>query len=187
MGGWGITAFESDDGLDAVNFFRGNLPKDGKLELGKIIEAMQKDEGYVPDVTDGHSHSGPMALAEILVKFLDQDIGDLDYNEEWAAKDNKFNAVTSFTATKESIRWLRNYISETLKCAKENAEFIAKQGVHEWDRWGGWFEEKNWHDWQNHMSMLVSRMDSLLASPESQIELLHPQEQANGPVMELNQ
>jgi len=60
MGCWGITAFESDDGLDAVNFFRGNLPKDGKLELGKIIEAMQKDEGYVPDVTDGHSHSGPI-------------------------------------------------------------------------------------------------------------------------------
>jgi len=187
MGCWGITAFESDDGLDALSLFRGNLPEDGKLELGKMIEAMQKDEGYVPDVTDGYSHTGPMALAEIMMNFLDQDIGDLDYDEEWAKNDNKFNSVTSFTATKESIRWLRDYLSDTLKYAKENAEFRAKHGNDEWDQRGGWREEKDWYGWQNHMSMLVSRMDSLLSSPGSQIELLHPQEQANGPVMELNQ
>ena len=32
MGCWGITAFESDAGLDAVDFIRNNLPEDGKLQ-----------------------------------------------------------------------------------------------------------------------------------------------------------
>jgi hypothetical protein len=187
MGCWGITAFESDAGLDAVDFIRGNLPEDGKLELDTIIEALQKDEWYVPDVTNGESHTGPMALAEILTKFLDGDISDLDYDEEWAAKDNKFSAITSFTASRESIRWLRDYISDSLIYAKENAEFRAKRGGHEWDKRGGWREEKKWLGWQNHMSTLVGRMDALLASAESQIELIHPQEQANGPVIGLEQ
>lgn len=30
MGCWGITAFESDEGLDALGCIRKNLPKDGK-------------------------------------------------------------------------------------------------------------------------------------------------------------
>jgi len=188
MGCWGITAFESDAGLDALGFVRHKLPEDGKLELGKIIEAMKKDEWSVPsDVTDGCSHTAPMALAEIMMNFLDGDISDMDYDEEWAADDNKFSSVTSFTADKESVQWLRDYLSDTLKSAKVNAEFRAKQGAHEWDRWGGWRTEELWQGWQNHMSALVSRLDGLFASPESQIELVQPREQANGPVMGLNQ
>lgn len=38
MGCWGITALESDDGLDAVGFVRYNLPKDGHLDLGSMLE-----------------------------------------------------------------------------------------------------------------------------------------------------
>lgn len=181
MGCWGITAFESDAGLDAVDFIRDNLPEDGKLKLEEIIEALQQDKWNAPpNVKGGASHTSPMALAEILVKFLDRDIGDLDYDEEWAKIDNKFSSITSFTATKESIRWLRDYISDTLKYKKENAEFMAKQG----DEWGGWFKEKDWYSWQSHMSMLVSRLDTLLAYPESQIELIHPQEQTKCPAMD---
>ncbi len=83
MGCWGITAFESDAGLDAVEFIRRNLPEDGKLELGKIIEALRQDKWNAPpDVKDAESHSSPMVLAEILVKFLDRDIGSLDFDEE---------------------------------------------------------------------------------------------------------
>jgi len=180
MGCWGITAFESDAGLDAVSIIRDKLPEDGRLELGKIIEAMRQNEWGVPDVTDGLSHTGPMALAEIIMKFKDQGISDLDYDEEWAAKDNKFSSLTSFTAAKESVQWLRDYLSDTLKYAKENAEFMAKQGEHEWDQWGGWFKEENWHGWQNHMSMLIDRLDALLASSESQFELIHPQRPPQG-------
>lgn len=172
MGCWGITALESDTGLDVLGFIRDNLPGDGKLELGKIIEAMQKDGRYVPDVTAGCSHTGPMALAEILVKFLDQDIGGLDYTEEWAANDRKFSSIASFTATKESIRWLRDYVSDTLEHAKEKAEFSAKHGADEGDQWGGWFAEKDWNDWKNHMQTLVNRIDALCALPDDPIELI---------------
>ncbi len=180
MGCWGITAFESDAGLDAVGFIRRNLPEDGKLELGKIIEALRQDKWNAPpDVTDAGSHTSPMALAEILVKFLDQDIDSLDYDEEWAAEDNKFSTITSFTASGESIRWLRDYVSVTLQHVKENAEFRAKYGEH----WGGWREEKSWIGWQEHMATLVSRLDTLLASPGSHIELIPSQEQENGPVI----
>lgn len=176
MGCWGITAFESDAGLDAVGFIRKNLPKNGKLELGEIINALQQDRWNAPSsVEDAPSHTSPMALAEIMMKFLDGDFGSLDYDEEWAVEDHKFSAITSFTASKESVLWLRNYVSDMLKNATKNAEFHAKQG----EKWGGWFEEKNWIDWQEHMKTLVSRLNTLLTSPESSIELISPQEQEN--------
>lgn len=183
MGCWGITAFESDAGLDAVGFIRRNLPEDGRLELGKVIGAMQKAKCRLPEASDGDSHTGPMALAEIMVKFLDGDLSGLDYDEDWAAADNKFSAITSFTADKESVRWLRNYISDTLQYAREDAEFRAQHG----EKWCGWRNENLWLDWQEHMSALTIRLDTLLASTESRIELIRPQEQANGPIMGLNQ
>lgn len=85
----------------------------------------------------------------------------LDYGEEWAAQDKKFSAVTSFSASKESVQWLRDYISDTLRYAKENAEFQAEPGR----KRGGWFEEKDWVGWQEHMEGLAGRLDVLLASP----------------------
>ena len=129
MGCWGITAFESDAGLDAVGLIRKNLPEDGRLELEKLIAELKRDSWNAPpDVCDGQSHTSPMALAEIMVKFLDRDMDGLDYGEEWAAQDKKFSAVTSFSASKESVQWLRDYISDTLRYAKENAEFQGEQG-----------------------------------------------------------
>lgn len=174
MGCWGITAFESDAGLDAVAFIRKNLPKDGKLELENMIKVLQQDEWNAPpDVTDAESHTSPMVLAEILVKFLDQDIGSLDDNGEWAAEDNKFAAITSFAASKESILWVRDYVFDTLRHAKEHSEFSEKYG----EKWNGWFEEKNWVGWQEHMEALVSRLDILVVSTESHMELIPQQEQ----------
>lgn len=58
MGCWGITAFESDAGLDAVGFIRENLPVDGKLEVKTIIDLLRGDSWCAPpDVTDGDSHT----------------------------------------------------------------------------------------------------------------------------------
>ena len=37
MGCWGITALESDNGLDAVGCVRYNLPADGQLDLGDCL------------------------------------------------------------------------------------------------------------------------------------------------------
>lgn len=168
MGCWGITAFESDAGLDAVGFIRKNLPEDGKLELGKIMDALRQDAWNAPpDVTDVHSHTSPMALAEILVKFLEQDFSELDYDGQWAEKDKKFSDLTSFTASKESLRQLQEYLSDTMQSCKEYAA--------ENKNWCGWFKEKDWIGWQGHMENLVSRLDTLLASAETSVELV-PQE-----------
>ena len=103
MGCWGITALESDNGLDAVRCVRYNLPADGQLDLGEMLERLKKDRWNAPcDVKLGCAHTSPMALAEIVVKYLDGDPGSLDYDEEWAAEDNKFRSVTSFTASRAS-------------------------------------------------------------------------------------
>ncbi|MCD7991362.1 MAG: hypothetical protein LUK37_06085 [Clostridia bacterium] len=48
MGCWGITAMQSDDGLDAVEFIRGCLPKDGKLKLSMLIQPLIQDEWNRP-------------------------------------------------------------------------------------------------------------------------------------------
>ena len=63
MGCWGITAFESDAGLDAVDFIRNNLPEDGKLQVQRVLEELQQDDWNRPDnPKDGPSHTSPMAL-----------------------------------------------------------------------------------------------------------------------------
>lgn len=178
MGCWGITAFESDAGLDAVGFIRDYLPEDGKLDLEQVLETMGQDSWNAPsDVTDGESHTSPMALAEVIVKFLDHNLEGLDYDGDWAEQDQRFSAVTSFTAPRDSVQWLRGYISDTLKNARENAAADARHG----SKWGGWFEEKDWLGWQDHMEKLVSRLDMLLAAPEGILELITPQGQENGP------
>ena len=41
--------------------------------------------------------------------------------------------------------------------------------------YNGWFEEKNWIGWQEHMKKLISRVDGLLDIPEDNIELLNLQ------------
>lgn len=164
MGCWGITAFESDTGLDAVDFIRDHLPKDGRLELGKIIEALRKDGWNTPpDTFEADSHTSPMALAEIIVNFMDGNAGVMDYDEARAAKDKKFSAVSDFTASREDVRWLRDYLCDTLKCAVKKAE--------EGRKWGGWFQEKDWLGWQNHMATLIGRLDGVLAAEGNSLVL----------------
>lgn len=170
MGSWGITAFESDTGLDAVDYIR-SLSKEGKLELGKIIHALQKDKEWIPDVQNAESHTSAMALAEIIIMYLDHDFSRLDY--EQLAQNNKFANINSFTASKEPLQWLRNYLSDTLKYARENAK---EHGP----KWNGWFEEENWIGWQKHILTLVNRLDSLLSLPDRTIELASSHEQEQG-------
>lgn len=104
MGCWGITAFESDAGLDTVGFIRRHLPKDGSLQLEKIVEALKRDDWNAPsDVTNGAAHTSPMALAEIIVKFLDQDQDSLDSGEICWDQNEKFRNISAFTASRDSV------------------------------------------------------------------------------------
>lgn len=175
MGCWGITAFESDSGLNAVDDIRNNLPQDGKMTLDNMIDVLQRRRWNIPPVKDAEAHTGPMALAEILIKFMDHDMSGLDYDGSLTKKYNKFSAVTSFTASKASLRWLRGYLSDTLKYARKNAKFQAKYG----SKWNDWFEEKDWIGWQEHMTNLVSRLDTLIVSMGDRVELLTSQEQCS--------
>lgn len=175
MGCWGITAFESDEGLGTLSFIRAMLPKDGHLELEKVIAALQQDEWYAPpDVKLGSAHTSPMMLAEIMCKYLDQDMNGLDNTVEWAPSENKFGDITSFTATKDSILWLHDYILSTLIYKQKDAEYREKHAVQDTDRNGGWFQKKDWIDWQKHMKNLVNRLD-VLSYQGNQIELISPE------------
>ena len=186
MGSWGITAFQSDAGLDAVIYIRKNaLPENGKMELGKIIEEMKKEQWVVPDVKNCESHTGPMALAEIIMQYQNHDLSRLYRDDEICDNYKQFKDMTSFTADKDSVKWLRDYISDTLKNRIKGAEYAAKNSTDDWDQWGGWFEEKNWIGWQNHMKTLVNSMDELLSSPDEMVELIEPQEQTEGSVMQM--
>ena len=172
MGCWGITAFESDEGLDAVDFIRRNLPDDGKLEAKTMIQLLKDDIWCAPsDTADGESHTSPMAFAEIMVKFLDRDMSGLDYEDAFFAKDRKFASLTSFTADRESIQWVRDYLENTLRYSRKEAAHGRK--------WGGWYRERDWRHWQAHMEQLISRMDQLLVVSEDTIELIQPTERKN--------
>lgn len=180
MGCWGITAFESDAGLDAVSLIRGCLPENGHLKLENILEVLRKDGWNAPpDVTDGEAHTSPMVLAEVMVKFLDRNLEGLDYGGEWAVQDKKFNTITSFTASRDSVQWLRDYLGDTLQYAMKKAE--------EGHKWGGWFQKKDWMDWQNHMAVLIGRLDGILAAEGSTLELYSGVVQTAAPLAEQEQ
>jgi hypothetical protein len=111
-------------------------------------------------------------VAELIVLYLNKDAASLDYVGQWSEKDGKFASIQSFTASKESLAYLRDYLSDSLRYAKENAKCKAE---HE-EMWGGWFEEENWIGWQEHMEALVSCLDTLLAAEGNLLELV-PQQQ----------
>lgn len=165
MGCWGIMALQSDSGLDAVSFIRDNLPEDGSLSLDQVIELLQSDDWNAPaEVTDGESHPSPMAVAEIVMKFLDGEAGSLDRGDE----EKKFSSVATFTASKDSLQWLKQYLFETLRYSREHA--AAKEGTNR--RWNGWFQKEDWMHWQAHMEGLIGRLEELLETPGERLELI---------------
>ena len=79
MGCWGITAFESDAGLDAISLIRKHLPEQGDVELRQMLAWLKADSWNAPpEVSEGVSHTSPMAVAELIVKFQEKDFSALD-------------------------------------------------------------------------------------------------------------
>ena len=154
MGCWGITAFESDAGLDAIGLIRKHLPEHGDVKLQQMIDWLRADSWNVPpEASEGVSHTSPMALAELIVKFQEQDFSALD----GIRGDKKFSSLSSFTASEESLQWVREYLSETLFYSRKYAKDQEKSGV----LWGGWFQERDWNHWQEHMEELIGWMNCL--------------------------
>lgn len=182
MGCWGITAFESDAGLDAVICIRKHLPDDGKLVLKDVLEALKGDGwNQPPGISECASHSSPMALAEIMIKFLDGNFDGLDHDEEWAKDDKKFKDLVSFQADRESVQWIRDYLKNTLDYAVQEASMHSDNCK----RWNGWFLKKDWLEWQAHMQKLVYRLDGILLTGEEAIELVKPQAPEQGVGMKM--
>ena len=119
MGCWGITAFESDAGLDAISLIRKHLPEQGDVELRQMLAWLKADSWNAPpEVSEGVSHTSPMAVAELIVKFQEQDFSALD----GIRGDKKFSSLSSFTASKESLQWVR----EMCKRAGEVGSFVVR-------------------------------------------------------------
>ena len=172
MGCWGITAFESDEGLDALGCIRKHLPKDGKVKLEDIIDSLKKDLWNHPqDIKEGYTHTSPMMLAEVMVKFLDGETAELDFYGLCESKSVCFSGISSFTADKQSIQYLQKYLSEHLKYKRQMDDFGEKYG----EKWGGFVKELDWIEWQGHMEFLIHRMNLLLAATETSGELLDMQ------------
>ena len=176
MGCWGITSFESDSGLDAVSTIRGAIPENGQMDIAQVIKVMRKDDWCVPDASLGHSHSGPIALADVLGKLYDGDLSRLDYDDDWADDDNKFASLTACTVDKDSLGWLRGYLAETLRLRRADADRWAQQGEDTSSafrkEWSGWREKEDWLGWQDYISSLVGRLDGFLAMQAESIDLL---------------
>ena len=99
MGCWGIEAFQSDIGLDALGMIKDSFSESRKLDMGQVLHKMKENgDGYVPDPTTGESHSGPMMAAEIICRFLEGSSGELDYG--WEPETRWFSALESFSYRK---------------------------------------------------------------------------------------
>ena len=117
----------------------------------------------------GTAIASPMALAEIIVKFRNKDMTGLDA-DLYATKGRKFAFYDIVYSRQGSPSdGFRGYLTDTLKYSRENAARGRK--------WNGWFKEKDWNNWQNHMECLIRHMDELLSTPEDTIELIQPETQ----------
>lgn len=62
MGCWGVKAFESDEGLDALEWIRNHIPEDGCLHLKELLGQLKLDEWCDRLLQEnGESHSSTMA------------------------------------------------------------------------------------------------------------------------------
>ena len=122
------------------------------------------------EVSGGQSDPDDPVTVQFHIDGTTYTVSNVYYDEEWAAEDNKFRSITSFTASRASLRELRDYLADTLKYARIRAERQIKAG----ELPGGWFDPKDWDGWQKHMEGLIHRLDGVLALEGSTLELAHP-------------
>ena len=92
MGCWGVKAFESDEGLDVLEWIRNHIPEDGCLRLKELLEQLKLDEWCRPPAAEnGESHSSTMLIAELMESFQNGTIEEWEYLPK-----NSFEKVVSF-------------------------------------------------------------------------------------------
>ena len=160
MGSWGIKAFDSEIGLDTLEFIRTHIPKNGCIILKELLEQIRLDAWCMPpDVEKGESHTSIMMIAELMESFQNGNI------EEWEYIPKKpFKKIVSFIADRESVLQMHEYLFGILQQARKNAE--------NGNRWNGWCEERNWESWQTHMENLLENLQDILYRNEAEVELV---------------
>lgn len=91
----------------------------------------------------------------------------MDYEEDRAEEYLKFQDLSSFTADKESLLWLKDYLTKNLAAARNN----AANHTDPFDPYNGWFYKENWEGWQQHMETMIERLGELYERPGDEIDL----------------
>ncbi len=143
MGAWGINAWESDNGLDVIDFIEELYEGKDTLILSEIILACL-DEGLMSiDEIDYLYDSTAMVLAELVVMFYENKKLDFDNEDDSLALNKKID----FKIDKKSIEMLLNQLLD-IKDEKPD-----KDGIREFVfLWKG---SSNSERWQAHLNDLI--------------------------------
>jgi Domain of unknown function (DUF4259) len=153
MGAWGITALESDQGLDVVDFvkrFVSNIKAQPvNIDMAELINAMKK-EGFFGrnfEEVDFYFDNAAMALAELYLMF--KHTGKLDYDDENQSQDLA-KRVKSFVADKAALSFILQYLND-IKSEKPdkygNREIIEL-----------WRESGSWDEWKANLTNLIEEL-----------------------------
>jgi len=157
MGAWGYKALESDEGLDVVDFLKGEyLPNnDYDWTLAGIIAAMKKSGffGRTFKSIDFYYDHSAMALTELYFEFCDN--GKFDYEDEEAESGLAFGKVSSFTADEKSLSFLLRYLTDI------RDEVPDKDGEREIVEL--WKESVNSEEWKEHLLSLITRLQKAIS------------------------
>lgn len=106
MGAWGISALQSDEGLDVLNFLEETcLPGHTALKLEEIIDSM-KGEGFFGETfeeIDFFYDQSALALTELYLDWLDT--GKFPDGESW-------DHIREFAASGEALGFLLRYLHD---------------------------------------------------------------------------
>lgn len=143
MGAWGISALQSDEGLDVLNFLEETcLPGHTALKLEEIIDSM-KGEGFFGETfeeIDFFYDQSALALTELYLDWLDT--GKFPDGESW-------DHIREFTASGEALGFLLRYLHDIRdEVPDEDGE---REIVELW---------KNSRDeWSAHLDTLIQKLE----------------------------
>jgi Domain of unknown function (DUF4259) len=158
MGAWGLTALESDQGLDVVDFvkrFVSNIKAEPvNLDTAELIDAMKKDGffGQNFEEVDFYFDNSAMALAELYLMFKHS--GKLDYEDENQSQDLA-KRVKSFVADKAALSFILRYLND-IKLNEIKSEKPDKHGNREIIEL--WRESNNWDEWKANLNNLIEEL-----------------------------
>ena len=145
MGAWGISALQSDEGLDVLNFLEETcLPGHTALKLEEIITAM-KGEGFFGETfeeIDFFYDQSALALAELYLEWPDTET--FPDGELWSN-------IQKFTASGEALRFLLRYLRGILD------EVPDEDGEREIVEL--WKDSPSRDEWSAHLDTLIQKLE----------------------------